>query len=174
MRMLAKRKGVRVFILDNLMKIDLGDGSNELTLQKNFVNELKIFALQYNAIVHLVAHPRKPQADGKITKFDVAGTGDITNLADYVFAISRTSEEVKQEYQDYIDNPPKNKVMIDPRDATITLLKDRPTGTSDKDAVMYFDKKRRRFYNTTADLKKSYGYKKTYVQAEIDDEPLPF
>ncbi|WP_410495050.1 DnaB-like helicase C-terminal domain-containing protein [Cellulosilyticum sp. ST5] len=174
MRMLAKRKGVRVFILDNLMKIDIEDGGNELSSQKKFVNELKIFVLQYNAIVHLVAHPRKPQADSKITKFDVAGSGDITNLADYVFAISRTSEEVKQEYQDYLANPPKNKVMIDPRDATITLLKDRPTGTSDKNAVMYFDKKRRRFYNTSADLNKSYGYKKTYAQSEIDDDQLPF
>ncbi len=174
MRMLAKRKGVRVFILDNLMKIDIEDGGNELSSQKKFVNELKIFALQYNAIVHLVAHPRKPQVDSKITKFDVAGSGDITNLADYVFAISRTSEEDKRKYQEYVENPTKNKPMVDPRDAIITLLKDRPTGTSDKSAAMYFDKKRRRFYNTQNDLNKGYGYKKTYTQTVIDDETLPF
>ncbi len=91
-------QGVKVFIIDNLMKIDLKDSyKNEYMAQKIFVNKLKNFARKYGAIVHLVAHPRKPQqGNSKVTKFDVAGTGDITNLADYAIAIKKNSEKEKK------------------------------------------------------------------------------
>ena len=100
MEKLAKRKGVRVFILDNLMKVELDPSErNELIAQKKFVNALKAFAIKYKAVVHLVAHPRKPQEGRKLDKFDVAGSADITNLADYVIGVHRATREEKDKYE---------------------------------------------------------------------------
>lgn len=162
MKKLAKRKGVRVFIIDNLMKVELEDTQhNELIAQRKFVNKLKMFALKYNALVYLVAHPRKPQtSQNEITKFDVSGSADITNLADYVLAIARVSDKTKSEHPEELDS-------------SLYLLKDRPTGTSEKKAALNFSKKRRRFYIHESELNKQYGYLSNGEQA-ILDEIFPF
>lgn len=155
-------KGVKVFIIDNLMKIDLVDSfKNELIAQKTFVNKLKNFARKYNAIVHLVAHPRKPQqGNSVITKFDIAGSGDITNLADYVISISRVSEKDKRN--------PKSEVYD--KDAVIKIMKDRIKGTGEFLEAFKFEKERKRFYQTQKEIDKDYGYTNGYdlVQIELD------
>ncbi len=147
MNKLAKSKNVRVFIIDNLMKIDLeGSYHNEYMAQRIFVNKLKQFARKYNAIVHLVAHPKKPrEGNKKISKFDIAGAGDITNLADYVFSISRVTDEDKTKEPNL-------------KDCVIKMMKDRPKGTGDFAINLYFDKDRKRFYSSSTELKKEYGY----------------
>ncbi len=144
---LAKNKEVRVFIIDNLMKIDLEESyKNEYLAQKIFVNQLKQFATRYNALVYLVAHPKKPQERSKvISKFDIAGTGDITNMADYVFSISRITSKDRKKNSKY-------------RDCIIKMMKDRPKGTEDFAVTLSFDKDRRRFYGSLLELDKKYGY----------------
>lgn len=165
MEKLAKYSDVRVFIIDNLMKIDLEDSyKNELIAQKNFVNNLKEFARKYNVLVHLVAHPRKPQAneESKITKFDIAGTGDITNLADYIVAVKRVSDKDRE-----IDKA--KKYLYGLKDCVVKIMKDRPKGTSEFAINLNFDKERKRFYSYPTELNKEYGYvpKKDLVQVEI-------
>lgn len=153
------KQGVKVFIIDNLMKIDLKDSyKNEYMAQKIFVNKLKNFARKYGAIVHLVAHPRKPQqGNSKVTKFDVAGTGDITNLADYAIAIKKNSEKEKK-------NDPTLK------DAYVEVLKDRMRGY-EFGVDLNFCKYRRRFYTDSYELDKDYGYlnKEELVQVECQE-----
>ena len=85
MTVLAKRYGVRVFVIDNLMTIE-SDLKDKYEAETDTVKKLKAFAKKYNVIVHLVAHPRKSMNEN-ITKDDVAGSANITNLADYVTAI---------------------------------------------------------------------------------------
>lgn len=159
MNRLAKQ-GVRVFIIDNLMKIELKDSyKNEYMAQKIFVNKLKNFARKYNAIVHLVAHPRKPQqGSAKVTKFDVAGTGDITNLADYAISIKKNTEKEK-----------RNDLTL--KDAYVEILKDRMRGY-EFGVDLNFDKDRRRFYLNNQELNKDYGYTNGYklVQVEVAAE----
>lgn len=177
MEKLAKRKGVKVFIIDNLMKIELDPSErNELTAQKKFVNSLKTFAIKYNAIVHLVAHPRKPQEGQKLNKFDVAGSGDITNLADYVIGVHRPSQEEKDKYEAEVEKANAKGAPVtvpNPKDASVTLFKDRPTGSSEKEATMWFNKKRKRFYLNEQDLDEQYGYKDKAEQSNLD-EIYPF
>lgn len=150
------KQGVRVFIVDNLMKIELKDSyKNEYMAQKIFVNKLKNFARKYNAIVHLVAHPRKPQqGSAKVTKFDVAGTGDITNLADYAIAIKKNTEKEKR-------NDPTLK------DAYVEILKDRMRGY-EFGVDLNFDGDRRRFYLNNQELNKDYGYTHGYELVQIE------
>lgn len=162
MRKLIKRKGVKVFVLDNLMTIDLENNRNELQAQKEFVKELKKIAKEFDVLIHLVAHPRKPQEAGqKLNKFDVAGSGDITNLADYVLGIHRTTKDDLERYEEELAKAEKENrepKLHHPKDASITLFKDRPTGTGDVEATLWFSKKRKRFYLCDTDLFKCYSY----------------
>ena len=143
------RQDYRVFVIDNLMKIDLNVISgNELAAQKAFVNNIKTLSRKYNILIHLVAHPRKqqPNSSTRVNKFDVAGSGDITNLADYVTAITRVTAREKQE------NP-------DLPDSIIEILKNRLTGVEPA-AELLFDRERKRFYNARNkyELTADYGY----------------
>lgn len=149
MERLAKRESVRVFVIDNLMKIELEGGyKNELLAQKTFVNKLKEFARKHNAVVHLVAHLKKPQQVGKskaVTKFDVAGSVDITNLADYVISVGRVEEELRCEQKEL-------------KDCVLKFMKDRPSGNGEFFVNLHFERERRRFYEYPTELNKDYGY----------------
>ena len=118
-----RKYGVDVFVIDSLMKIDLSSNTNELLgEQKKFVSGLKDFASEYKSHVHLVAHPRKSNSDDdQVGKADVAGSGDITNLADNVFVLHRFSEEVK-------DN--RIKQGKKDYDAMLIVKKNREHGTT--------------------------------------------
>lgn len=128
MKQLATRFGVRVFVIDNLMTIE-SEGADEYKQQGNIVKKLKNFAKRYNSIVHLVAHPRKSQ-NQEISKDDVAGSANITNLSDYVTTIERNFDE-NREY-----------------DAKISILKNRHTGVNSS-TTLKFDMDRKRFYSSS-------------------------
>ena len=129
MEIMAKRYGVKVFAIDNLMVTE-DDEKDELKNQTNIVKKFKSFAKKYNAIVHLVAHPRKTQDGQALKKGDVSGSANITNLADYVIIVERIKDE---------DNP-----ILDSH-TLFTLDKDRYMGAR-LGIELLFDKDRRRFY----------------------------
>ena len=137
MTILAKRYGVRVFVIDNLMTIE-SSYKDKYEAETDIVKKLKNFAKKYNALVHLVAHPRK-SINEEIEKDDVAGSANITNLADYVTTISRAKDDVV-EY-----------------DAILKILKNRHTGVNVGKKLM-FNLERKRFYSaeTEAELNKRY------------------
>ncbi len=158
MEQLAKRYGVKVFVLDNLMTINLGRGLDKLEAETEFIAAIKKFAKTYNAIVHLVAHPRKIGKGEIVDKTDVSGSANITNLADYVTTITRVEAE-----EDSIEE-----------DCTIfSVKKNRPTGVQNKNIKLNFDTFRRRFYITNEELEKNY-YSKGFIQIDINDTELPF
>ena len=137
MTILAKRYGVRVFVIDNLMTIE-SSLKDKYEAETDVVKKLKNFAKKYNALVHLVAHPRKSMND-EIEKDDVAGSANITNLAEYVTTISRAKDDVV-EY-----------------DAILKILKNRHTGVNVGKKLM-FSIERKRFYSaeTEKELNKRY------------------
>lgn len=126
MTKLAKQQGVKVFVIDNLMVVE-DEQRDEYKSQTNIVKKLKSFAKKYNAAVVLVAHPRKTL--GELGKMDVAGSSNITNLADYVLKVERIFEE---------NGSDKYTVL--------EILKNRPTGKNIK-TKLKFDNDRKRFYN---------------------------
>jgi twinkle protein len=147
MEVLAKRYGFKVFIIDNLMMIR-SNIKDKLEADKDTVDKLKKFAKKYNAIVHLVAHPRK-SADGEnMNKDDVSGNADITNLADYVTIIIRASDEI-EEY-----------------DAILKVDKNRHTGVSVGKKLM-FDIDRKRFYSPETEKELHRNYFGEYEQVNI-------
>lgn len=86
----ARRYGCKVFLVDNLMTIlSEATSSDENRIQGKFVAALKAFAVKYKACVLLVCHPRKTKMGEKFTSEDVAGSANITNLADTVINIEK-------------------------------------------------------------------------------------
>ena len=130
MEIMAKRYGVKVFCIDNLMVTE-NDEKEELRNQTEIVKKLKSFAKKYNCIVHLVAHPRKASiGQTSLDKSDISGSANITNLADYVIIVQR----IKDEENETIDKHTK-----------FTIDKDRYMGAR-LCTHLIFDKERRRFY----------------------------
>ena len=83
-----RRYGVDHFCIDSLAKCGFGeDAYNE---QKDFVDKLSDFARNNDCHVHLVCHSRKRQEEDKMPdKFDIKGTGAITDMVDNVFIVWR-------------------------------------------------------------------------------------
>ena len=147
MTVLAKRYGVRVFVIDNLMTIE-SDLKYKYEAETDTVKKLKAFAKKYNVIVHLVAHPRKSMNEN-ITKDDVSGSANITNLADYVTVIERNFDETK-EY-----------------DASLNILKNRHTGIN-VEMKLKFSIERKRFYSPSLN-ELSKRYLDNFEQLGIDE-----
>ena len=155
MEILAKRFGVKVFCIDNLMVIE-EDLVDEYKMQTSIVKKLKNFAKKYNCMVHLVAHPRKSQ-NVDVSKDDVAGSANITNLADYVTSIERKFNE------DGTDDITK-----------LSILKNRHTGKNVSIELKY-DDVRHRFYSSSMMEELNVNYlDDRFQQINIDDSDLPF
>lgn len=145
---LAKKQGVRVFIIDNLLKfITSTTCKDEFMAQTEIVDRLKNFANENNVLVHLIAHCKKTGDRRKApTIEDISGSANISNLADYVTCIHRIPENAKEERDmDY--------------DTGLYLYKNRHGSEMEKPLKMFFSEERKRFYTTINELNKDYNYK---------------
>ena len=88
----CRRYGVTHFLVDSLAKCGIGEDSyND---QKAFVDQLSDFARQRNVHVHLVCHTRKGKDESEMPdKFDIKGTGSISDMADNVFVVWRNKKK---------------------------------------------------------------------------------
>ena len=128
MRYAWKRYGCSVFVVDNLMTVDLA-GEDYYRAQSRFTGQLVDFAHETRTHVHLVAHRRKG-GTGKGSRGDsddVSGSGDITNRADNTFAVSRNTDEES------------------PFDAQLEVLANRDFGATGV-INLNFDVRSRRYY----------------------------
>lgn len=88
------RDGVRLLVIDPWNEIEHKRRSdeNETDYTGRAIRALKRFARLYDCAVWLVAHPRKPQMDGKLripTLYDLSGSANFANKADYGIVIHR-------------------------------------------------------------------------------------
>lgn len=126
----ARRHGCQVFLVDNLMTTSFSGAKDDFyRKQSEFIGQLIDFANRHSVHVHLVAHPRKQ--DGRLTKNDVGGSGDITSRAHKVFAIHKLTGEEIAEHQCA---------------AFLTILKDRMTGVENHDIKLQFEPNSKRFW----------------------------
>ena len=125
--------GCRVIFLDNLMTAMEDDLSADLYRQQgNFVRKLVEMARRLNVLIILVVHPRKGSGRDFVND-DIAGSGNITNLADLVIRYARPKE----------DNPGADRI--------IQVTKNRLTGGihfKDNGIPLYFDDKSKRIAST--------------------------
>lgn len=92
--MVARKWGASLYLVDNMMSATSTE-EEELRAQTKFSNALKKFAVKFRAHVVLISHPRKRnKANQEFTNDDVAGSANITNVADSVINIADTNISV--------------------------------------------------------------------------------
>ena len=157
MEEMARKFGTRVFLIDNLMMVDLEcDEDNRLQAEKNFIKDLINFAKKFNVLVFLVAHPRKiGGGETRVTKEDIAGSSNIVNLAHMVFSVHRYSDSERDGEINERGGYKKGKEPIR-YESVVEVLKNRITGLVPK-VDLYFDYPSYRFYRTPDEL--WYRYK---------------
>ena len=124
-RYAAKRYDIRNVVIDSLLRCGLREDDNDG--QKGFVDLLCDFKLEYDAIVHLVAHQRKPDDEwSKPGKFGVRGASAITDEADIILSVWATpNEEISEE-----PRPRRSKSLTVNHecDTILSLIKNRELG----------------------------------------------
>ena len=168
MEELARKCGTKVFLIDNLMMVDLEcNEEGRLQAEKEFVNKLIFFAKKYNVLVFLVAHPRKT-GEVRVTKEDIAGSGNIVNLAHMVFSVHRYTDAEKEGQTNTRNQYIKGKEPIK-EDSCIEVLKNRITGVLPL-VKLYFDYPSYRFYKDAKnELWFRYGWNKDTSPIRTDD-----
>jgi twinkle protein len=93
------RDGVRVILLDPWNEIEhkRGRDESETEYTGRAIRMMKRFARQYDVALILVAHPRKPDMTGGSAKpptlYDISGSANFANKADYGVIIYRSSKD---------------------------------------------------------------------------------
>ena len=146
----AKQYGIKNFVVDNLMTVNYDASYHEkYNKQAQFVATMKEFAQKYDCHIHIVAHPRKPKGT-VVTKEDVAGLYEITNVVDNVIAIHRVTDQNRE------------ALGIDDRGVqnVLDIYKNRIYGQQDIRIKLNFDENCKRFcqYGLEGDLEKEYRW----------------
>jgi len=145
----VRRYGAKNIIVDNLMKIDYNATYQEkYNKQAKFVNKMKDYAQKYNCHIHIVAHPRKPRGT-IVTKEDVAGLYEITNLADNVLCVHRiTNEQIRKAL----------KIQNQDANGAVEIFKNRTYGKQDIRIQLIFEEAAQRFWYPENDYEMSISW----------------
>ena len=132
-----KQYDCKVIVIDNLMTAMIDDMvSDQYRQQTQFAKDIVRIAKKYNVLVILVAHPRK-QASGTtkdINNDDIAGSANITNLADMVMSYERPKKT-----DEMTQAAPDDDMRL------LRLLKNRLNGNLERDGIkLYFQQSSKR------------------------------
>jgi len=115
----AEKLGVKLMVIDSLMKCGINE--DDLNKQKAFANKLAVAARDLGIHLFLVAHSRKTASEhDNASKFDVAGSANLTNLVDNVISVHRNKKREEEMLNGSLDT----EIMNQPPSA-VYLLKQR-------------------------------------------------
>lgn len=125
-----RQYGCSIVFIDNLMTAISDDITSDIYRQQTeFVKKLANIAKRTNTIIFLIAHPRKTNGYS-FENDDVAGSSNITNLADVVMRYARPKGEDEDE---------------DTQDRLLQITKNRLTGRTDRHGIrLVFDERSKR------------------------------
>lgn len=145
----ARKFGLKLFVIDNLMMVNLNSNeNNENQKQTDFVNWLISFARKYQVVVVLVCHPNKNQnvSDG-IGLYNISGSSNIINLAHRAIGMRRVLPKEKEgssEYSKY--------------DVVVNVMKDRFTGAVGVSGGLFYDVPSQRFFSNYKEYSHQYKW----------------
>ena len=140
-----RRYGTDVYIIDNLMTIDLKGCTGETKFEKqiDFIKQLKMFTRKYPVEVFLVAHSRKlAQGETEVGLQSVAGASEISNLADRCIACKILNED-SEGY-----------------DFQLSVVKDRQSGKAGSKLKLYYDNCSMRIFSDEQELNMRYRWER--------------
>lgn len=166
----ARKYGSKLFIIDNLMTVDLDATSESMNeKQTEFVQWLIQFSMKYNVATVLVCHPRKLQPGvTNVGMYDISGTSNIINLAHRAFGLKRVTKAEKEGVRK-LDNSGW-KVKPVKHDVRFEIIKDRLRGKSNLEVGLYYDVPSRRFFTTPEEYEHQYLWDKNVYK---DHLPYP-
>ena len=146
----VQQLGIKNFVVDNLMIVNYNASQREkYNKQAQFVAAMKEFAKKYDVHVHVVAHPRKPKG-AVITKEDIAGLYEITNLVDNVIGIHRVTDRNRDALG--LKNDYETENVLD-------IFKGRIYGMQDLRIKLGFNEDCKRFAQRDVnDFRRQYGW----------------
>lgn len=150
----ARRYGIHVFVIDNLAKCGIGE--DDYNQQKAFIDQLTDFAKTHDALVIVVHHTRKGETEEKPqTKWDIKGSGGITDMADTVLVLwrNKAKEEVLR-IADARRHPPDLETL-EKIDAALQCHKQR-NGEEEPGIGLYFDRLTHQFIERRTDAPMRY------------------
>ena len=139
-----KRHGVKFFLIDNLMCVDMigisKDESNEWSLQKQFIKKLLMFTNKYGVNTTLIIHPKKPNPNKERNAYELHGASEVGNFCHRLFWVLQLKDD-KDGYN-----------------AQIELLKDRPGSKQGAKCSFFYDPPTMRLYSDDEELNRSYSW----------------
>jgi len=115
----AEKLGVKLMVIDSLMKCGIAE--DDLNGQKAFANKLAVAARDLNIHLFLVAHSRKTASENdNASKFDVAGSANLTNLVDNVLSVHRNKGREEE-----VMNGGLDEEIMNQSPCSVWLLKQR-------------------------------------------------
>jgi twinkle protein len=122
MRYSVRRFGISRIVIDSLLL--LGVSGDDYDQQKKCVEALVTFAANERCHIHLVAHSKKLEDESRLpSKFDVKGSGDITDLCQNGVTIWRNLKKLQGS-----DDPMKQAELDTQPDIQLKMWKQRETG----------------------------------------------
>lgn len=166
----ARKYGAKLFILDNLMTINMNaDSENKYEKQTELVNWLISFSMKFNVAVILVCHPRKLLDPRVIDKYDISGSSNLINLAHRTISLRRITDKEKAGTPNRRgsgwEQPPIKA------DVVATVLKDRMRGREGYEENMLYDRKSRRFYTNLKEYEYQYKWDTNTYSSHLE---LPY
>jgi len=162
-----KKHGIKIFFIDNLMSSINSLSNDSNGTETSFVKKCKDFALAYGVHVIVVAHPNKTGSfdHTPLEKVHVAGSKNITNIADNVIAVERAwkfDEDLNEIY-----THKENDIHYT---AIIRGLKNRVKRPR-QDFFFRFDSDTARYFNDSTVSKVEYGWEK-FMPLQINYEKI--
>ena len=155
MRLAARRYGVKLFILDNLMSLLETTDANINSDQTRLMQKINTFKVVENCHIILLAHPNKMAgkeltegSEGNLTKYCISGSANISKNIDNIIAIERFFQEDGE------------------ADAVISVLKDRETGQRGS-FLFYFSLDTLRFYSRDTPANTNYGWEQGLKMEDV-------
>lgn len=171
MRYAAKRYGVKVFLIDSLMKCGIGE--DDYNGQKAFVDELADFKNKYSVHILLITHSKKIENEDRQTgKMDVKGTGAITDLADNVMTIWRNKprERVVKKLEEGEEITPEEEKLSKAPSAILALCKQRNSDGKEGAVGLDFDLKSMQYFSQSIGSPFNYLLMMPQSQAEYEHQ----
>lgn len=155
----ARKYGSKLFLLDNLMTINLhSSDDNKYDKQTELVNWLIQFASKYNVAVILVAHPRKFQNNGgAVDLYDIGGSSNLVNLAHRTLSLRRVSKEEQE----------AGKTKFSKYSCVVSVTKDRLRGRAGYELGMFYDESCRRFFTNYEEFDRRYRWDRKQYNSPI-------
>lgn len=167
----VEKNGVQIVFVDNLMTIDLDNMEGEKNdRQSRFINSLKEFAKRSNIHIVLVCHPRKEQSFQLLRKESIAGTADLTNLADNLIISHRVGKDFERRATEFFGEERVAELMD--YNLVLEVAKNRSFGVVDYLIGLFYEPESRRVKNSRIESI-VYGWNDEPTQVEIPSEDIP-